>query len=58
MSLKLGGCGVTQHSGDSMGQSWALLLGLMGLCECQVHLWDHLRREGHLREDLAAQRLT
>lgn len=47
------------HSGDSMGQSLALLLDLMVLCEHQVHLWDHLERvllwqEGHVRVGLAA----
>lgn len=59
MSLQLGVCGVIRHSGDSRGQSRALLLDLMGLCEHWVHLWDHLEREllwqeGHVTEALAA----
>lgn len=45
MSLQPGGWGATRHSGDAMGQSLALLLDLMVLCEHQVHLWDHLERE-------------
>lgn len=60
MSLQLGGCGVLQHSGDSTGQSQALLQDLMVLCERWVHLWDHLEREllwqeGHVTEALAAR---
>lgn len=60
MSLKLGGCSVIQHSGDKTGQSQALLLDLMVLCEGRLHLWDHLEREllwqeGHVREGLAAR---